>query len=212
MKKYIIASLFMLGVVSVNAQVMTPCLTMEQSQAQYNQQKANAIVVNNTASQQLQCYYQQLATYYQQKDKDNQQIAKDIQQIAKDKQQIDQDAALKAREATCVAREKTCAEKEAQCAVTPVDPNPWISDGCGGYKRTQNGELWTCNSLKQMFVDGIPLNDWLRMRGECGYAFDCDFLNYKKEYKAGHANRSGGADGTNPGGGGNLNGYLNPHN
>lgn len=89
-----------------NAQVMTTCLTMEQSQAQYNQQKANSIQVVNTATQQQQTYYQQLATYWQQRDKDNQQKAKDLQQIAKDQQQKDTDARQ-------VAADRVLAERTA---------------------------------------------------------------------------------------------------
>lgn len=77
---------------SLQAQVFgTTCSTLEQQQAAYNRTKASQIVVRDTASQQLQCYYQQLATYYQQLDKDNQQKAKDAQQIAKDAQQVGKD-------------------------------------------------------------------------------------------------------------------------
>lgn len=96
---------------TTSGQVCTPCLTMEQTNAQYNQNLANKVVVVNTATQQQQCYYQQLATYWQQKDKDNQQKAKDIQQLAKDQQQKDKDAQQ-------IAMDKTLAEKAA-CLCTP---------------------------------------------------------------------------------------------
>lgn len=178
--------------------VLSACLTMEQTQAKYNQDKANSIVVVNTATQQQQCYYQQLATYYQQLDKDNQQKAKDLQQIEKDKQQIAADLALK-------AREKAMAEATAACTVE--DLNPWVSDGCGGFKRTLCGEQWTCiNGVTK--IDGIPLEAWLRIKGVCAALCQQEHETFKKEYKTNH---SGGGDGTNPGGGGNLNGFLNPN-
>lgn len=91
MKTKLMLVLMMVFTLSAYAQVNVPCLTMEQTNAQNAQYKANAIVVRDTASQQLQCHYQQLATYWQQLHKDNQQKAKDIQQIAKDKQQIAKD-------------------------------------------------------------------------------------------------------------------------
>lgn len=103
--------LVLMSVLTVHAQVMVPCLTMEETNAQHNQAKANAVVVKCTYTQQLQCHYQQLATYWQQKHKDNQQKAKDLQQIAKDKQQADKDAQQ-------IATDLVLAEKIA-CLNTP---------------------------------------------------------------------------------------------
>lgn len=77
---------------SVFGQVMTPCLTMEETQAAYNRSLASKVIVTNTASQQLQCHYSQLGTYWQQLHKTNQQNAKDIQQKNKDIQQAAKDA------------------------------------------------------------------------------------------------------------------------
>ena len=102
------------------------CPTLAQQQAQYNaslnQTKANGIVVRDTASQQLQCYYQQLATYYQQLYKTLQQDAKTVQQLAKDKQQLDKDAqqvaadaAQKAKALELAAREAKLADCEEEC-------------------------------------------------------------------------------------------------
>lgn len=194
----LVMSVFMLG---ADGQVMTACLTMEQTNAKHNQDKANSIVVVNTATQQTQCYYQQLATYWQQKDKDNQQIAKDAQQVAKDAQQVAKDAQL-------LAREKACTERETVCNTPVPDPNPWVSDGCGGWKRTVRCEVWTCDAAGNMQVDTVPYNEWLRIKGECAYFAEQDYDDAKKEYKA---NRSGGGDGTNPGGHGNVRGLKNPH-
>lgn len=103
------------------------CPTMEQQQAAYNQQKANGIIVINTSTQQLQCYYQQLATYWnqlhktkQQADKEAQQIAKDTQQIGKDKQQVERDAYLGKWQLELTAREailKECEEEHQDIKV-----------------------------------------------------------------------------------------------
>lgn len=200
MKTSILVSLLLVGLMMpTRAQsVLSACLTMEQTQAKYNQDKANSIIVVNTATQQQQCYYQQLATYYQQLDKDNQQKAKDAQQIAKDQQQLAADAALK-------LREKALADTVASC--TTEDLNPWVSDGCGGYKKTLCGELWTCVNGNTM-VDGIPLEAYLRIKGVCAALCQQEHETFKKEYKINH---SGGGDGTNPGGGGNSNGFFNPN-
>lgn len=108
MKTYIMAVMTLLFAVTVNAQTgafATNCPTIEQQQAEYNKNKALAITVRDTYTQQLQCHYWQLGTYYQQLDKDNQQKAKDIQQIAKDKQQIEKEAQLIAWEMDLKARE-----------------------------------------------------------------------------------------------------------
>lgn len=113
MKMTLIAAIMFISGV-VNAQVMTPCLTMEQTQAQYNQSKANATVVRDTASQQLQCYYQQLATYWQQRDTENQQAQKDIQQKNKDIQQKEKDEQQKACD-----KALTCREVELQNLCSP---------------------------------------------------------------------------------------------
>lgn len=93
MKTLVTSLVIVIGLcINASAQVFgTNCPTLEQQQAAYNRSKANAIVVRDTASQQLQCYYAQLATYYQQLDKDNQQKAKDAQQVAKDAQQVAKD-------------------------------------------------------------------------------------------------------------------------
>lgn len=98
------------------------CPTIEQQQAAYNQSKANGIVVINTSTQQIQCYYQQLATYWnqlhktkQQADKDAQQIAKDQQQIGKDKQQVERDAYLGKWQLELTAREAIIKENEEEC-------------------------------------------------------------------------------------------------
>lgn len=214
MKKTTVVFSLLMSVLAlvVHGQAMTACLTMEQSQAQYNQQQAAKIRVVDTASQQMQCYYNQLATYYQQLDKDNQQKAKDAQQLAKDAQQVACGATQAAKDAALAAREKAVADREVACetACQPVvDPNPWISDGCGGWKRTVRCENWTCDAAGNMTVDSVPYNDWLRIKGECAYFFEQDYSDAKKEYKTNH---SGGGDGTNPGGHGNVRGLNNPHN
>lgn len=176
MKKYLVVSMILsMFVLSSQAQVMTVC-TPEQIAATNNQKLAAAVVVTNTATQQLQTYYQQLATYYQQLDKDNQQKAKDAQQIAKDIQQIDKDKELVAREAAvCV--------KEAECSKPPVVIIPWIDDGCGGHYKDQCGERWTCDASGKMFIDKIPYEDCLKMKGECTYLSEENYCGYKKEFK-----------------------------
>lgn len=205
MKKYLVLSMILsMFVLSSQAQVMTVC-TPEQLQATANQKLAASVQVTNTATQQLQTYYQQLATYYQQLDKDNQQKAKDAQQIAKDIQQIGKDQELASREAAVAA-------KEAACAQPSPEINPWKDDGHGGWYKDQCGERWTCNTAGAMFIDDIPLEECLKIKGECAYVSEENYMAYKKEYKDKHLNHSGGADGTNPGGGGNYNGYLNPNN
>lgn len=203
MKKYLVLSMILsMFVLSSQAQVMTVC-TPEQLAATNNQKLAASIVVTNTATQQLQTYYQQLATYYQQLDKTNQQLAKDAQQIAKDIQQVAKDQELTAREAAVKI-------KEDACTPTP-DINPWKPDGMGGWFKDQCGEHWTCNTAGAIFIDEIPLDECLKMKGECAYLSEETYLWRKKDYKE-HINHSGGADGTNPGGGGNDNGYFNPNN
>lgn len=94
----------MMFVMVVGVSAQSPCLTMEQTQAQYNQWKANGIVAKDTYTQQLQCHYQQLAVYWNQVHKDKQQaqkteqqLQKDIQQRQKDEQQIAADAVLAER-------------------------------------------------------------------------------------------------------------------
>lgn len=149
----------------------TNCPTIEQQQAEYNKQKACAIVVRDTYTQQLQCHYWQLGTYYQQLDKDNQQKAKDIQQIAKDKQQIEKEAQLIAWEANLKSRETALV-------------------GCGT-------ELYNLRLL----VEELRL---IVNEDDC----DCEASRRIRD----HINRSGGGDGTNPGGGGNDNGFDNPNN
>lgn len=119
MKTTLMTVMLMLALVSVNYGQGTgafgaDCPTIEQQQAAYNQSKASAIVVRDTASQQLQCYYQQLATYYQQLHKTNQQVAKDAQQIAKDQQQIGKDAQQVAADAAQKAKELELAAREAK--------------------------------------------------------------------------------------------------
>lgn len=169
MKTRLMLVLMTVFAVAVHAQVNTPCLTMEQTNAQNAQLKANAIVVRCTYTQQLQCHYQQLATYWQQIHKDNQQKAKDLQQIAKDKQQMEKDK--QQIETDLVLSEKIYALNNANT----------------GYD-----ELLT-------FIEVI-----LPYVGDCS-----EFL--KKELKAIHTNRSGHADGTNPGGQThNINGFDNP--
>lgn len=167
--KALLAMTVLAFVVSVSsAQVMTPCLTMEQTNAKHNQDKANAIVVRDTASQQLQCYYQQLATYWQQKHKDNQQIAKDIQQLAKDKQQLEKDAQQ-------VAADKVLAERAACLNTT-------------GYAYDE------LVAFIEVILPYIP-----------------DTNPVKADLKKIHTNRSGHADGTNPGGQTqNIRGFDNP--
>ncbi len=156
---------------SVHADVVSPCLTMEQSQAKYNQDMANKIAVVNTSTQQTQCYYQQLATYWQQRDKDNQQKAKDLQQIAKDKQQMDKDAQQ-------MAYDKVLAERAANLnSVTPGT----------GYDEVL------------VFIEAIT-----------PYVGTCS-PTLMNELKIIHTNRSGQADGTNPGGQThNIRGFDNP--
>lgn len=166
MKMTLIAAIMFIGGL-VQGQVMVPCLTMEQTNAQYNQQKANSIVVVNTSSQQLQCYYQQLATYWNQVHKDNQQKAKDIQQIAKDAQQVAKD--LQQIQTDRILAEKLKALNECGCDYDEVV------------------------KLIEVIIPLLP---------ECPV---------KEELKKVHTNRSGHADGTNPGGQtSNLNGFLNP--
>lgn len=138
---------------------VTNCPTIEQQQAAYNRSKANAIVVTNTYTQQLQTYYAQLATYYQQLDKDNQQKAKDAQQIDKDIQQL--------------------AKDQQQAAFSYSLP--------------------VCDELDQFLVVVTPLLGTV----------PCESI--REEFIRIHANRSGGGDGTNPGGHGNINGFDNPH-
>lgn len=156
--------------VGAEAQVMTPCLTMEQTNAKHNQDKANAIAVRDTSSQQLQCYYQQLATYWQQRHKDNQQIAKDIQQAAKDKQQKDKDAQQVATDAVLAER--------AACLNT----------------HTTNTGYDEVVAFIEVILPYIP-----------------ETCEIKTDLKKIHTNRSGHADGTNPGGQTqNIRGFDNP--
>lgn len=168
-KLLMIVGIVLLFGVSLEAQVMTACLTMEESQAQYNRNKANSIVVTSTATQQLQCYHQQLATYWQQKHKDNQQIAKDLQQLAKDKQQMEKDAQQ-------IATDKVLAERAACLATQNTGYDEVVS-----------------------FIEVI-----------LPYVGDCS-VQLRNELKAIHYNRSGHADGTNPGGQThNIRGFDNP--
>jgi hypothetical protein len=146
---------------------------MEQTNAQYNQNLANKVVVVNTATQQQQCYYQQLATYWQQKDKDNQQKAKDLQQLAKDQQQKDKDAQQ-------IAYDKVLAERAA-CL------------------NTVNSGYDEVVAFIEVILPQIP--------DTCA---DPKVKTLKEDLKKVHTNRSGGGDGTNPGGHGNINGFDNP--
>lgn len=155
---------------NVSAQVFgTNCPTLEQQQAAYNRSKAAQIVVRDTASQQLQCYYQQLATYYQQLDKDNQQKAKDLQQIAKDKQQV-------AKDLQQIETDRLLCEK----------------------LQIINDPTQCFDELDEFLCTIIPL-----IPDSC--------KEVKDEFKRIHTNRSGQADGTNPGGQThNINGFDNP--
>lgn len=157
-------------VFGADAQVMVPCLTMEQTNAKHNQDKANATVVRDTASQQLQCYYQQLATYWQQKHKDNQQIAKDIQQAEKDKQQL-------AKDAQQVEADRILAERAA--CLNPCNVGT-------GYDEVL--------AFIEVILPYIP-----------------ETCMIKPDLKRIKTNRSGQADGTNPGGQThNIRGFDNP--
>lgn len=158
--------------VSVNAQVFDPnCPTIEQQQQAYNQQRANGIVVRDTASHQLQTYYQQLATYWQQRHTIIQQTAKDLQQRQKDQQQIQKEAQL-------IAWENDLKSREAVLA------------GCGT-------ELYNLKLLIEQLK--LIINE-----DDC----TCEVSQRIRD----HINRSGGGDGTNPGGGGNDDGFDNPNN
>lgn len=172
--KLIAAMFFVLGFIPMSeAQVMTVC-TPEQIAATNYRKQASAIVVRDTASQQLQTYYAQLATYYQQLDKDNQQKSKDIQQAAKDQQQIGKDA----QQWEC---DKVLHAREAALNV--------------------EGENY--DEVKAFIDCLIPILD------QCGS--NEKVLSLKVEVKRIHTNRSGQADGTNPGGQThNINGFDNP--
>lgn len=210
MKVSIITALVVLFALSSHGQVFgTNCPTYEQQQAEYNRKLAAGIVVTNTTTQQQQTYYQQLATYYQQVDKDNQQKAKDAQQMAKDQQQAATDAQQKATAIQQAATAAQLAQQQQQVQQVLPDPNPWIADGYGGWKKIQCGEVWLCDCNGNITVEGIPLDDALRIKGMCAYVSNQDYVQAKADYKA---NRSGGGDGTNPGGGGNVRGFINPHN
>lgn len=175
MKKYLVLSMILsMFVLSSQAQVMTVC-TPEQLQAQANQKLAASVQVTNTATQQLQTYYQQLATYYQQLDKTNQQIAKDAQQVAKDAQQIAKDKELTAREAAVKIKEDAC-KPLPEC-------NPWKEDGHGGHYRDQCGEHWTSDSTGKIFIDGVPYDECVKMKGECAFGSEEAYTASKKEYK-----------------------------
>lgn len=183
---------------------MTPCLTMEQTQAQHNHKMAAGVKVVNAATQQQQTHFAQLATYWNQKEKDNQQKSKDAQQIAKDIQQLAADKALLAREAAVTA-------KESKVAALPTETKDTCWTPCaGGFERYQSGEKWVSNA-KGVTIDGIPLDEALKAKGEAAYLAQEDYVAFKDEYKTKtKTNRSGGGDGTNLGGGGNANGYQNP--
>lgn len=174
MKTALTLVMALLFAVTVNGQTgafASDCPTIEQQQAEYNKNKAIAIVVRDTYTQQLQCHYWQLGTYYQQLDKDNQQKAKDIQQIAKDKQQI-------AKEAQLIAWENDLKAREAALVAC-------------------NAEVYNLKLLIEQLK--LIINE-----DDC----ECEVSQRIRD----HINRSGGGDGTNPGGGGNDDGYLNPHN
>lgn len=150
-------------------QVMVPCLTMEQTQAQFNQQKANSIAVRDTASQQLQCHYAQLSCYWNQREKDNQQKLKDSQQISKDIQQKLKDEQQK-------MTDLALAERLAALQI----PNEKYDE------------------LVAFIAAIMPL------LGNCS-------TDVKNELARIHNNRSGHADGTNPGGQThNIRGFDNP--
>lgn len=174
MKTTLTAVIALLFAVTVQAQTgafATNCPTIEQQQAEYNKNKALAITVRDTYTQQLQCHYWQLGTYYQQLDKDNQQKAKDIQQIAKDKQQIEKEAQLIAWEMDLKARESMLVNCHTEL-----------------------------ENLRLLIVQlKLIINE-----EEC----ECEGSRKIRE----HLNRSGGGDSTNPGGGGNEDGYNNPNN
>lgn len=193
MKQYIMIVMAMLLAVSMNygqtgaGAFGADCATIEQQQAQYNQSKANQIVVTNTYTQQLACHYQQLATYYQQLHKTNQQIAKDkqqvdkdIQQIAKDKQQVEKDAAQRACDSSLNTKKLELDAREALLKAKEEDCNLMYV---------------FCHELKLIIENP-----------------DCDDKKLADHVKN-NINHSGQADGTNPGNTTNNNGgILNPHN
>lgn len=200
----------------------TDCPTLEQQQASYDARNASKST-GTTSIQQA---------------KDAQQQAKDAQQAAKDKQQADTDAWQIACDKRLKDFERTLVEREAKLKECPpcqrpcckdVASNPptqtvpkdgyicWKKSCNGGWEKTQDGKHWTANS-KGTFIDGIPQDEYFKMKKEAkskfpGDPFKCDteLARLKNEYKAKHGNRSGGLDNTNPGGGGNDNGTLNPH-
>lgn len=210
MKKSLVITVLTMLVSLGYANFAKDCPTLEQQQAAYNAKLAAGVKVSNSSSQQLQCHYQQLAKHYQQLDKDNQQKAKDQQQIDKDKQQIEYDKSLKAREALLCSQQaavsKACGEL---CKIERESPK-WIADAKGGQYQ-DHSEKWEVDCKGNYLVDGIPAVEGCKLKAKSAYYGDQVYKVLKDRYKKQHTNRSGGGDNTNPGGGGNDNGFLNPH-
>lgn len=143
-----------------------------------------------TMEQQQAAYNQKIAssitvtnTYSQQLQTYYQQLATYWQQKHKDNQQIAKDAQQKAKDAQQLA-------KDAQQAATDqalADRLAAMQVPAGEYDEVLS------------FIEAI-----FPLLGSCD-------VELKKELVRIHTNRSGGGDATNPGGGGNLSGFDNPH-
>ena len=184
-----------------------------QAVAVLHKKQADSIKVTNQATQQQQTYYQQLATFNQQKATDLQQQAKDIQQADKDKQQIQKDVDLALLESRLKALEKVTNEKGDEilkCQARQKD----LDDKWRSLENTKFGialkekEL-ACreDALKQIIAQFKVCQCHCEHKTVCE---DKEAKDKAEKEKKEHTNRSGGGDGTNPGGGGNENGYQNP--
>ena len=143
-----------------------------------------------TLEQQQAAYNQNLANGIKVIDTRTQQLQCYYQQLARYYQQLDKDNQQKAKDIQQIAKDKQQIEKEAQLIAWENDllARDAVLKACQA----------ECANLK-LLIEQLKL----MLEGD-----DSECAEKVKE----HINRSGGADGTNPGGGGNDSGYLNPHN
>ncbi len=145
-----------------------------------------------TMEQQQAAYNQSKANGIVVRDTYTQQLQCYYQQLATYWQQKDKDNQQKAKDIQQIAKDKQQIEKEIQLIA-------WETD-----LKAREATLVACNvevyNLK-LLIEQLKL---LLVNDDC----ECEVTQRIRD----HINHSGGADGTNPGGGGNDDGYLNPHN
>lgn len=145
-----------------------------------------------TIEEQQAAYNQQKANGIVVRDTYTQQLQCHYQQLARYYQQLHKDNQQKAKDIQQIAKDKQQIEKEAQLIAWEMN------------LKARESSLVDCNAelynLK-LLVEQLKL---IINEDEC----ECEVSRRIRD----HINRSGGGDGTNPGGGGNEDGFDNPNN